>query len=128
MEPMVQLSKREERILRSLLDYLVSGKHEQGELWQEGQITRITGGWCNLLYRVTNSLGDLAVKFVIHDKRDRAGREHDALLALSQAGLSVAPEPLLLDRSSYAQPVVVQTWLEGEVSGGLPSTDAECIR
>jgi aminoglycoside phosphotransferase (APT) family kinase protein len=120
-----QLSGREAQDLLALLDHLASGKHRQGEPWRDAQVTRIEGGWSNLLYRVTGPLGDLAVKFTVRDKRDRAGREYDALLALHQAGLSIAPEPVLLDRKRYAQPVVVQTWLEGEASGRLPSTDAE---
>jgi aminoglycoside phosphotransferase (APT) family kinase protein len=47
------------------------------------------------------------------------------LLILQQAGLAIAPEPLLLDRERYSQPVVVQTWLEGEVSAEPPTTDAD---
>jgi hypothetical protein len=81
------------------------------------------GGYSNLLYRVTGPSGHWTVKFTVRDRRDRAGREYHALLALRQAGLSVAPEPLLLDRRRCAQPVVVQTWLEGEVSSEPPSTE-----
>ena len=125
MEPITRLPERERRTLRSLLDYLADGEHKEGDRWQGRPVTRINGGWCNLLYRVATPSGDWAVKFVIRDRRDRAGREYNALLALRQAGLSIAPEPLLLDRSSYPQPVVVQTWLEGQVSVELPSTDGE---
>lgn len=125
---MVESSKRKEQALWSLLDHLANGKHEQGERWHGAQIVRITGGWSSLLYRVTGSLGDLAVKFTVRDKRDRAGREYHSLLALRQAGLSVAPEPILLDRTRYAQPVVVQTWLEGETSDRPPAGDAEWER
>ncbi len=114
-----------EHTLRSLLDHLTSEWHEQGEQWSGGRITRIDGGWSNLLYRVTGPAGDWAVKFTVRDKRDRAGREYQALLALRQAGLSVAPEPLFLARRRYPQPVVVQTWLEGEASRRLPQGDAE---
>ncbi len=121
----MDLSRREERALRSLLDHLVAGKHEEGERWEGGRVTRIGGGWNNLLYRVTSCSGDLAVKFCIRDERDRAGREYQALLALRQAGLSVAPEPLLLDRERYAKPVVVQTWLMGETSNKPPTTADE---
>jgi aminoglycoside phosphotransferase (APT) family kinase protein len=125
MTPTALLSDRGERALRALLEHLASGKHEQGQPWPGAEITRITGGWSNLLYRVTGPLGDLAVKFTVRDSRDRVGRELHALLALRQAGLSVAPKPVLLDRKSYTQPVVVQTWLEGEASRRLPGDDAE---
>lgn len=114
-----------EESLRSLLDHLAAGRHEQGQPWPDGRVMRISGGWSNLLYRVSGPLGDWAVKFTIRDGRDRAGREYHALLALRDAGLSVAPKPILLDRRRYAQPVVVQTWLEGDVSAEPPSTDAD---
>ena len=79
----------------------------------------------NLLYRAIGPRDDLTCKSTIHDQRDRAGHEYGALSALRQAGLQLAPEPLLLDRSSYAQPVVVQTWLQGEVSAAPPATMAD---
>jgi len=44
-------------------------------------------------------------------------------LALQQAGLDLAPEPILVDRTSFAQPVVVQSWLTGEVHTVPPTTD-----
>jgi aminoglycoside phosphotransferase (APT) family kinase protein len=114
--------------MRLLLEHLSSGGHEQGEPWRSARITPIAGGWSNLLYRVTGPLGDLAIKFTVRDRRDRAGREYHAMLALQQAGLSIAPEPVLLERKRYAQPVVVQTWLEGEASRRLPRDDAEWER
>jgi len=119
-----QLSKQEE-IVRPLLEYLASGVHQADGQWEGWQITRIVGGFNNLLYQATGSWGDLAIKFSIRDKRDRASREYSALLALHQAGLSIAPKPILLDRTSYTQPVVVQSWLEGEVVATLPDTGAE---
>ncbi|MBS3785024.1 MAG: aminoglycoside phosphotransferase family protein [Anaerolineae bacterium] len=122
---MFERSRREEQRLRSVLHHLTSGRQEQGELWPGGRISRVAGGWNNVLYRVTGPWGDWAVKFTMRDRRDRAGREYHALRALRQAGLSVAPEPLLLDRRSYAQPVVVQTWLQGEASPDPPADDQE---
>lgn len=107
-------------LLHPLLERLSSGEPAPG--WE---ITRITGGANNLLYRATGPLGDVAVKFTLADPRDRAGREYAALLALHRAGLRVAPVPLLLDRASYSLPVVVQTWLEGEVSEEPPADDGE---
>ncbi|NPV06729.1 MAG: aminoglycoside phosphotransferase family protein [Anaerolineae bacterium] len=108
------------RLLHPLLERLSRGESAPG--WE---IARITGGANNLLYRATGPLGDLAVKFTLADPRDRAGREYTALLALHRSGLRVAPVPLLLDRSSYSLPVVVQTWLEGEVSKEPPADDGE---
>jgi aminoglycoside phosphotransferase (APT) family kinase protein len=61
----------------------------------------------------------------MRDERDRAGREYGALQALAQAGLDLAPKALLLDRDSYPQPVVVQTWLPGESSDRLPEREDE---
>lgn len=86
---------------------------------------RISGGANNILYRVTNDAHDLAVKFTVRDERHRARREFHALLALESCALDIAPRPVLLDEESYAQPVVVQTWLEGAVTPVPPQTDAE---
>jgi thiamine kinase-like enzyme len=74
---------------------------------------------------VTGAEGDFAVKFTIRDERDRAGREYYTLLALSQAGFQLAPEPLLIDRNRFAQPVVVMSWLPGDVSEAVPQTDVD---
>jgi aminoglycoside phosphotransferase (APT) family kinase protein len=112
------------KIIYSLLDYLADN-HQPDEQWQDWYITPITGGLNNLLYRTTNSEYDLAIKFTIRDSRNRADREYGALLALHQAGLSIAPQPVLLDRDRYSQPVVVQTWLEGEAVTTPPPTDTE---
>jgi len=114
----------QENVLRPLLDYLAIGRHPEEQTWQGWHICPIIGGRNNLLYRVTNGAGDFAVKFTIRDARDRAGREFGALTALQQAGLSLAPVPVLLDRDSYALPVVVQTWIEGENVDAAPKTDA----
>jgi aminoglycoside phosphotransferase (APT) family kinase protein len=96
--------------------------------WQDWRITRIGGGLNNLLYRATCPTADLAIKFTIRDGRSRASREYGALLALCQAGLPIAPQPILLECTRYALPVVVQTWLHGEVSAAPPATDVEWIR
>jgi hypothetical protein len=115
---------RFERELQPLLAHLASSEIAGQELWQAWQIRRISGGWNNILYRVSGPPGDLAVKFAIRDQRDRAGREYGALTALRQAGLSIAPEPILLDRDSFSQPVVVSTWLQGTTYARWPSDDA----
>jgi aminoglycoside phosphotransferase (APT) family kinase protein len=116
---------QQEQTLRLLLEFLANGGFQAEGQWQGWQIRRVTGGRNNLLYRACGARGDLAIKFTVRDARDRAGREYGALTALRQAGLLIGPEPILLDRASYAQPVVVQTWLEGQVSATPPTTDGE---
>jgi aminoglycoside phosphotransferase (APT) family kinase protein len=112
-------------MIRPLLETLASGSWRGDGWWQGWRITRITGGRNNLLYRVDGPPGDLAIKFTVRDKHDRAGREYGALTALRQSGLSSAPEPILLDRTRYDQPVVVQSWLDGVVRDTPPATDDE---
>ena len=55
-------------------------------------------------------------------------REFNALNALHQAGLTIAPHALLLDIESYNQPVVVQSWIDGNTLTQQPQTDAEWER
>ena len=114
-----------ERSVRPLLGHLASKVHQGEEQWQDWKTTRIAGGRNNLLYRASGPLGDLAIKFTVRDRHERADREYRALTALCQAGPPIAPEPILLDRTSYAQPVVVETWLEGRVGVTPPATDEE---
>ena len=66
---------------------------------------------------------NIAVKFFVRDERNRARREFNALVALESCMSDMAPRLLFLDGESYAQPVVVQSWLEGEVSPVRPQTD-----
>lgn len=114
-----------ESLLRPLLDHLGQSESPVDASWKGWQIERVTGGRNNLLYRVRGHGLDLACKFTIRDARDRAGREYAALHALRRAELPIAPEPLLLDRTSYLQPVVVQSWIKGPVRGDPPETDDE---
>ncbi len=116
------------KTVRSLLDYLASGVRREDGQWRDWQIARIGGGRNNLLYRASGPCSDLVVKLTVRDERDRASREYGALAVLREAGLAIAPEPILLDRTSYRLPVVVQSWLEGEVSDTPPSTDDEWHR
>ena len=116
-------STAREALLRPLLDYLARAERRADGKWNIWQITNINGGRNNRLYRASCTLGDLVVKFAIRDERDRAGREFGALTALRQAGLKIAPAPLLLDCERYPLPVVVQTWLEGEVLDAVPASD-----
>lgn len=88
-------------------------------------MTRVGGGSNNLLYRATGRGHDVAVKFTLRDSRDRAGREYDALTALRAIGAGLAPTPLFLDQTSFAQPVILMTWLDGPVSETPPTSDAE---
>jgi thiamine kinase-like enzyme len=111
--------------IRLLLDAL-DHPHTHNAVSDSGwKVTRIEGGANNLLYRAAREREDLAVKFCIRDERDRAGREFSTLTALREAGLDLAPEPLLLDRERYSQPVVVQNWIEGKALTGPPETEAE---
>lgn len=114
--------------LIALLDHLAATGPHAGGAWRGWQIARVAGAGNNLLYRATGGQLDLAIKFTIRDDRDRAGREYAALLALQQAGLDVAPAPLWLDRHRYPQPVVVQSWLTGDVLAVPPSDDQEWQR
>lgn len=85
-------------------------------------VRQITGGANGLVYHARSDRAELAVKFCLDDERDRAGREYAALTVLQDAGSDLAPRPLLLERSRYRQPVVVQSWLAGEVSAVPPET------
>jgi aminoglycoside phosphotransferase (APT) family kinase protein len=117
--------------LAPLLDYFAVTLPETTTSWERWQIAPIRGGANNLLYHVCRDdehgdYGDpLAVKFCIRDARDRAGREYAALLALQQAGLAIAPRPVLLEQTAYPHPLIVQTWLDGQVADDPPIEDAE---
>jgi aminoglycoside phosphotransferase (APT) family kinase protein len=119
MSPIAQVN------IRSLVDYLGTQFPARDCHWHDWTIVCVSGGRNNLIYRANQSTATLAIKFTVRDERDRAGREYAALSALRQAHLSIAPEPLMLDRTSYSQPVVVQTWLDGEVGPALPCNDVE---
>lgn len=111
----------------SLLDYLAADRPDEHE-WRGWRVARVGGGMNNLLFRATRGERDLAIKWTIRDERDRAGREYAALAALREAGLEIAPAPLLIERDRYPQPVVVQSWLAGEVAAAPPRDGAEWER
>ncbi len=113
---------------RPLLDHLGGSAAPADGEWRDWRIARVAGAGNNLLFRATSDRHDLAIKFTIRDKRDRAGHEYAALLALQQAGLAIAPVPLGLEYDRYAQPVVVQSWLEGTVLAAPPACDDEWQR
>lgn len=112
--------------LLALTDHLAAaGPAQKAWTWQSWQIERIEQGMNNRLFRVQGEGGEYAVKFTIRDRRDRAGREWWAMHGLQAAGLAVAPQPVLLVRHRHAQPVVVQSWLAGDVDGQLPAADGD---
>jgi aminoglycoside phosphotransferase (APT) family kinase protein len=114
-----------QRQLHPLLDFLATQAPVDAVQWHQWRLTRLAGGANNLLYRATSDQGQVAVKFTLRDPRDRAGREYHALVALQRAGLDLAPQPVLLERGRYPQPVVVTTWLAGQSADIPPTDDAE---
>ncbi|MEM7032989.1 MAG: phosphotransferase [Chloroflexota bacterium] len=113
--------------LHSLLSHLDQQKCRPDSQWafHHWQITKVTGGMNNLVYRAMLDTNEFAVKFTIQDKRKRAQREYDALYALKEAGFLLAPQPILLDTESYTQPVVVQSWIQGQRLETPPRSDIE---
>lgn len=111
-----------------LLDRLHQAHYPNNYEWRDWQATRLKGGRNNLVYRAQQSDQKVVLKFTTPDQRDRAGREYLGLLCLQQAGLNIAPLPLLLDRTSYQYPVVVQTWLDGEFTHTPPNSDHDWLK
>jgi aminoglycoside phosphotransferase (APT) family kinase protein len=70
-------------------------------------------------------MGDYVVKFVVPDERQRAHREFCTLTVAAEAEPGIAPQPILLDEESYHLPVVVQTWIDGDVLRRPPSGERE---
>ena len=61
------------------MNYL-EGTDQQGDPYgRDWEITRLSGGANNRLFRAKHSLGDVVVKFAIRDERNRAEREFQAL-------------------------------------------------
>jgi hypothetical protein len=110
--------------LRALLGDLAAGSTQPAGCYGQWQVTPVTGGANNRLFHARGLAGDLAIKFTLRDRRMRANREHAALQALDQAGLRIAPRPIMLDTARYEHPVVVQEWLEGPVSPTPPEDEA----
>ena len=109
--------------LHTLIAQLAT-RPEQGT-WDGWNVQPIRTGMNNLVYRATRGEDDLAVKFTRRDERDRAGREYTALAALVSLGLDLAPQPILLERERYHLPLIVQTWVSGDVHSQPPADDAE---
>jgi hypothetical protein len=123
-------------MLRAELDDLIAyltalEPPPSGELslvWHGWQIALIGGGRNGRVFHVRNEQADLAVKLTARDRFDRAGREYLALMALAEAGLEIAPKPVVLERDRHPNPVVVMTWLEGSVADDPPTADDEWHR
>lgn len=111
--------------LLPLLDHLAALTPQDPHTWHDWTLHPVGGAGNNRLYHATSPAGDFAIKFTIRDARDRAGREYEALRVLQDAGLDLAPRPVLLERDRYPQPVVVQTWLDGAPVDTAPETDDE---
>ena len=112
--------------MEALLAYLA--KIPADGVWRGWAYRRIGGSANNILYRATRGEMDVAVKFTIRDTRRRAWREFQALTALQDAGLNIAPRPILLDENSFAQPVMVQSWGAGEVTAVPPQADDDWLK
>jgi aminoglycoside phosphotransferase (APT) family kinase protein len=107
-----------------LLDHLAAQPPVSEEPWRDWRITPAIGGFNNVLYRCTRPDADLAVKFTQRDQRHRAAREFAALHELREQGLALAPSPVYVDVDSYANLVVVQSWVAGPVSAEPPDDAA----
>ncbi len=111
--------------LENLLQY-IDDTHPIGqETWNDSTIESIDGGVNNLVYRVKHKGYDFACKFTIRDERNRARREFVALRALREEGLEIAPAALWLDENTYSQPVVLQTWIDGQSLSSAPKTSSD---
>lgn len=117
------LSPAAQCALRYLLAYLDREGPDTPHDWGGWSLRPVAGGANGRLFRATGPGADLAVKWTPRDTRDRAGREFAALTLLARSGAAVAPAPVLLDRDSYRLPVVVQSWLDGEVLDAPPHSD-----
>lgn len=111
--------------LKNVIDHLAQHPYQDHQLWRGWDITPITGGMNNLLYRVCRAEEDYAIKFTVRDWRHRARREYNALKLLTAKSLYIAPKAILLDEESYEHAVTVQTWLEGAVLADAPANDLE---
>jgi thiamine kinase-like enzyme len=124
----VKASVETSETLTGLLNEIHKESYADECCWSNWTIVRVKGGRNNLLYKAQQQDQILAIKFCVPDQRDRAGREYQCLDALKNAGSQIVPEPLLLDRYSYKYPVVVQTWLEGEVSSTPPENKQSWLK
>lgn len=104
--------------ISALVDFIEAARPVEPQQWGGWLVRPVSGGRNNLLFRVTQGAGkpgqrDLAVKLTRRDARDRAGREYHGLALLAAHAPGLAPQPCLLERDRWPQPVVVQTWMDG---------------
>ena len=111
--------------LTALLAHLDAALPDAPLVWNGWRVSPVPGGANNRLYHASHGEQTYAIKLAIRDERDRAGREYAALQAIESAGADFAPRAVLLDRDCYRQPVVVQTWLDGDVLAAPPSDPAQ---
>jgi len=109
--------------LRLLLDCISNNSFSTKDKFDSWQFEKVEGGANNLLYKASQNYQKFAVKFTVSDSRQRAQREYDALHVLEQSNLQLAPKAIILDLTSYKNPVVVQSWLEGKVLQRPPLED-----
>jgi hypothetical protein len=95
-------------VLRLLLHDLAERGLSAAADWPDWVVVAVHGGWNGLVYHATGPSGDLAIKLTPRDDRQRAEREYQALLAMQEAGLSVAPYPVLVLPDHYKLAVVVR--------------------
>ncbi|MFD3162469.1 phosphotransferase [Herpetosiphon sp. NSE202] len=111
--------------LSELLEYLATESLIAPTQWRGWQLTPIAGGANNRVYRAQSGDSDYAIKWTIRDERRRAWREYQALQALAKADRVLAPQAVWLDEASFAQPVVVQTWLDYPALTNVPQAAAQ---
>jgi len=101
--------------------------HAGADTWTSDGATvhRVTGGFNNALYRVEADGQAYACKLCVVDESQRAAREYGALRLLDEAGLDIAPRPVLLDTSCAIVPfpAVVYEWLPGQALGPTPTDE-----
>jgi hypothetical protein len=123
-------------LIAYLVDLVPPPSGELAECWRGWRIVLVRGGRNGRVFRATGEQeggadgepADLAVKLTARDRFDRAGREYQALTALAEAGLAIAPQPVRLERDRHASQVVVMTWLDGTVADDPPTTDEDWRR
>ncbi|XSG73906.1 phosphotransferase family protein [Herpetosiphon llansteffanensis] len=114
-----------QQALSEVIEYLANESLIAPTKWRGWQLTPIAGGANNRVYRAQSASSDYAIKWTIRDERRRAWREYQALQALAYADRELSPQPVLLDEASFAQPVVVQTWLDYPALTQVPQTAAQ---
>lgn len=111
--------------LREVVEYLAKQSLIEPTRWQHWQLTPIAGGANNRVYRAQSTNADYAIKWTIRDERRRAWREYQALQIVAEFDRSLAPQAVWLDEANFAQPVVVQTWIDFPALTSIPQDSAQ---